>query len=467
MRIFRELEESGQAEFVALYGRRRVGKTFLIDQLYEGQFAFRMVGVIDGTLQDQFIAFQDAMDDFGYPLDATPKDWMGAFVALKKALKSVVEKGGKCVIFIDELPALDAENSGVAKAIGYFWNNWAKLHSNILLIVCGSATSWMIRHIIDDHGGLHDRITKEIHIHPFTLNEEEEYLAANGFRWNRLMILQSYMIFGGVPYYLSLLNPQQSLVQNIDQLFFSNDGKMRREYKRLFSTLYKTPKTYFEIVRLLNDNSAGLTRQEIADKLNVSNNGHLGDKLEELVWCDLVRKLPVREKKIKKTEFIYQLRDFFSAFFLTFLDRAEFEKDYWSHHINTPEVNGWFGLCYERIAMEHIEQIKHKLKIDGISVKSYAWRSKTSSPGAQIDLILERADQIVNLCEVKYSASTYELDKDEFEKIQNRAEVFSKETKLRHAVWITLLTTFGLKDGKYSSVAQNVLTMDDLFCQLQ
>lgn len=461
--LLNQLEKSNKAEFVAIYGRRRVGKTFLIDQLYRDKLAFRMVGVIDGSLKNQISAFKDAMDDFGYQLDNKPTDWMDAFILLKKALSKHVENAERCIIFIDELPALDAENSDVAKAIGYFWNNWAKLHDNITLIICGSATSWMIKNVIDDHGGLHDRITQEIHIHPFRLKEVENYLITNNFQWNRLMILQSYMIFGGVPYYLSMLRPNESLVQNIDRLFFGTDGEMRREYGRLLSTLYKSPKIYANIINILCENKKGLTRQEIANKLKINNNGHLGDKLDELVCCDLVRKLPVREKKIKKNESIFQLSDFFCIFYLTFINRANVEFNYWSHHINTPEINAWLGLSFERVAMDHVEQIKQKLGISGISTLTYSWQSKDSTPGAQIDLVIERADMIVNLCEVKYSMSAFEIDKDEYEKLLDRAQTFTKNTNLRHAAWITMICTFGLKNNCYSSVAQNIITMDDLF----
>lgn len=457
------LVESPKAEFVALYGRRRVGKTFLINHVFGGQFAFKMTGVIDGTLADQFTSFLDAMEYHGYTVSEKPKNWMEAFILLKKALCPRVESGERCIIFIDELPAMDCKNSGIAKAIGYFWNQWASLHSNIILIICGSATSWMISNIIDSKGGLHDRITLEMPIHPFCLNEVEEYLAENSFVWGRSMILQAYMIFGGIPYYLSLLDRRESLVQNVDRLFFGQDQKLRREYKRLFSTLYKNPEGYMSLVRALASSRQGMTRQEIATALKCANNGHLGDKLEDLVYCDLVRKIPVREKIIKKKDAIYQLVDFFSLFYLTFADRALLELDYWQHHVNTPELNTWLGLAYERVCMAHIAQIKSALGIDGISTMHYAWRSKSSNPGAQIDIVIERADMIVNLCEVKYSSLPYEMKNTEYEKIRNRMSAFQAETGMRHTPWLVMITTEGVKHNAYSSIIQGEITQDDLF----
>ena len=450
-------------EFIALYGRRRVGKTFLINQMFRNQFAFKMTGVIEGTLKDQFTAFVDAMNDYGFDVPEQPKDWMQAFIMLKNALKKKVNNGEQCIVFIDELPAMDAEGSNVAGAVGYFWNNWASQYDNFVFIICGSATSWMITNVIDSKGGLHDRITVEMPIHPFTLKETEQYLEYQHFLWNRQMVLQAYMIFGGIPYYLSLLDKEESLVQNVDRLFFSQDIQMRREFRRLFNTLYKNPDKYIDIIKALNKSRKGLTREEIASELKCSNNGHLGKQLEDLVCCDLIRKNIVREKEIKRKDAIYQLCDFFSLFYLTFIERAEVEQQYWSHHINTPEVNSWMGLTYERICMAHIQQIKHSLHLDTISTLSYSWRSKTSTPAAQIDIIIERADKIVNICEVKYCQGEYNLDKDEYERINKRKNAFIQETGLRHTPWLTMITTEGVARGKYSEMIQTQVTLDDLF----
>ena len=454
---------SPRAEFIALYGRRRVGKTFLINQMFRNQFSFKMTGVIEGSLKDQFTAFADAMCDYGYDMPEQPSDWMKAFIMLKNALKQKVNSGERCVIFIDELPAMDAENSNVAGAVGYFWNSWASQYDNIVFIICGSATSWMITNVIDSKGGLHDRITVEMPIHPFTLKETEQYLEDKQFVWNRQMILQAYMVFGGIPYYLSLLDREESLVQNIDRLFFSQDMQMRREFRRLFNTLYKNPDRYIDIIKALGKSRSGLTREEIAEALKSANNGHLGRQLEDLVCCDLIRKNIVREKKIKRKDAIYQLCDFFSLFYLTFIDKAEVEQQYWAHHINTPEVNSWMELTYERICMAHIGQIKHALRIDAISTLTYSWRSKTTTPAAQIDIIIERADKIVNICEVKYSQDEYHLDKEEYDKSCKRTNTFLQETGLRHAPWLTLITTEGIASGRYTEMIQSQVKLDDLF----
>lgn len=463
IRLLKEYTSSERPEFVAIYGRRRVGKTFLVNQLFGRKLSFSMTGVLDGTKDEQMEAFVDAMQEYSGELVEKPKTWMEAFRVLKAFLKKKAELKQRCIVFLDELPSMDTQRSGFVRALGYFWNSWASLQDNLTLIVCSSATSWMIRHIVDDKGGLHDRITHEIHLRPFTLQETELYLKSHGFKWERLSVMQSYMALGGVPYYLGLLNKQESFAMNIDRLFFSEDEELRREYKRLYSTLFKSPDSYTAIVTALYKVSSGLTRNELRKALGKDSSGSLSKKLEDLVNCDIIRKYVVRNKNVKKSSAIYQLMDFYSIFYLTFVARAEAETNYWSHHIGTSEVNAWLGLSFERLCMAHASQIKQALRLDRIATKVYSWRSKSGKPKAQIDMILERADGIINIFEMKYSDTEYLLDKEEKEKLRTRIARFRKETEVKEALWPTLVTTYGLKKGIHSDIFVATLTMDDLF----
>lgn len=454
---------SDRPEFIAVYGRRRVGKTYLINHAFTNRFAFAMTGVLDGTKRDQMMAFADAMEMFGNELPKTPDNWMKAFGILRKFLQPKVESGEPCIVFLDEIPCLDTHNSGFAKALGYFWNSWASLHDNIKLVVCGSATAWMIKNIIDSKGGLHNRITHEMRIKPFTLLESEQYLVSEGFVWNRLSILQAYMAFGGVAYYLSLLQPEESLSQNIDRLLFSPDGELRREYSRLYKTLFSTPEPYMKIVGLLGDHHEGLTRGELADALGNDAGGTLSEQLANLCECGILRKFKIREKgTVKSNGGIYQLVDFFSLFYQRFVANND-EKNWWSKHNNTPEVNTWLGLAYERICLTHVDQILHALHLDTISTRQYSWRSKHSQPAAQIDLIIERADDMINLCEVKYSKEEYRIDQEEDKKIRHRLSSFQNETETRSGIFVTMITTFGLAKSKYDDAVALQLDMNGLF----
>lgn len=453
---------SGKAEFIAVYGRRRVGKTFLIRQHFRNQFAFDMTGIMEGTKSEQMTAFHTALKTYGYT-GKKNTNWIDAFFALRQVLESRIEEGKRCVIFIDELPCLDTPKAGFVNALGHFWNNWANWQSEIMLIVCGSATSWMVRNVIDNHGGLHDRITHEIHLHPFTLTETEEFFKLNGFSWNRLSIMQTYMAIGGIPYYMSLFEKTDSPATGLDRLFFSGNAELKKEYRRLFSSLFKNPHPYLEIITLLSKHPKGMTREEISTELKTSNNGKLGEMLTDLIYCDFLQKNNVREKRIKSNSAIYQLIDFYTIFYNTFANKNIMEEHFWTRNINTPEINIWYGLAFERVCKAHIEKIKTALGIASVSTEYYSWRSNLIEKGAQIDIIIDRADNTINLCEVKYSENLYSLDKEEYMKIQNRISVFKEATNTRSNIIPTMITTFGMKEGTYSDQIIAKINMEDLF----
>lgn len=453
--------KSGKAEFIAIYGRRRVGKTYLVNTFFDNDFIFSTTGIIGGKKAEELESFYTSLKDFGYEKKA-PKSWMEAFNALKELLSEKIVSGKRSVIFIDELPCLATPKSGLVKALDYFWNSWASKQNEIMLIVCGSATSWIVRNIINDKGGLHNRITHDMHLFPFKLKETKEYLNKNRFKWSSITILQCYMIFGGIPYYLSLLDRDKSLAENIDELFFGTAAPLKTEYRRLYKSLFSNPDRYMSIVKELAKNKKGLTRKELAEKLRIVNNGHFSDVLEDLVNCDFIRQYNILGKSVKSNGGLYQLVDFYSLFYSNFLTKKITDMHYWSHTLNTPAQNSWFGLAYERVAMAHIPEILASLGIDKILTEYYSWRSTESSKGAQIDLIIDRADNMINLCEIKYSKGEYAIQQDEYDKINNRVTVFQNETKTKKGIFVTIITVNGIKDNSYSDIANSVITLNDL-----
>ena len=454
--------ESGRPEFIAVYGRRRIGKTFLIDEFFHYQYSFSVSGVLDGSPTEQITAFTQALRKIGYQGDM-PQSWMNAFFILSELLETRLSENQRCTIFIDELPCFDTPRSGFIQAFSHFWNTWGQKHPQVLLIVCGSATTWMIKNIIDSHGGLHNRITHEIHLRPFTLNETESMLQSMQIHWDRLSILQIYMIMGGIPYYLSLLQKGESIVQAIDRLYFSANANLQSEYKRLFASLFREPEPYLEIMRILSTSRKGITREEMIKALGKKDNGHLSEYLQNLIKCDFIRYYFVKTKKIRKTNGLYQLTDFFTIFHNTFLTRPINDEHYWSHNLQTPLMNTWLGLAFERVCMAHIPQIKRCLGIDRIGTEYYSWRSKTSENGSQIDLLIERADRIINLCEIKYSTTPYSIDKSEEMKLRIRQSDFAEETGTKYAIFPTMITNYGIRKNAYSGYIQAEVTLDDLF----
>lgn len=322
----------------------------------------------------------------------------------------------------------------------------------------------MVRNILDNRGGLHNRVTHEIHLHQFSLHQVEQYLQANGMDWDRMTIAQTYMVMGGIPYYLSLLNPSLSLAANIDDLFFNANGELRREYTRLFRSLFRNAEPYMQIIELLYSNQRGLTRSEIAEGLKIGTSGTLTQLLDDLMYCDFIRYYSVKSRRIKTSDGLYVLTDFFTSFYLQFCTRPSTDAHYWTNQLQSPRTNSWYGLAYERVCMAHIPQIKRALRIDAIHTEYYSWRSKEDTvPRAQIDLLIERVDRMINLCEVKYSSEYYVLTQKEKENILRRITSFKAETDCKKGIIPTLITTYGLNKGKHSDVIKASLCLDDLF----
>lgn len=456
------LASSAKAEFVAVYGRRRVGKTYLITEHFRDKLAFYASGVLNAKTIRQKEAFCAALDKIG--ANGSENDsWIRLFACLQEALQPRVDNGELTIIFLDEIPCFDTQRSDFVPALDHFWNTWAVRYPNVKFIVCGSATSWIVKNIVDSHGGLHDRLTYEIHLRPFTLAETEQYLIANNVRWTRLMIVQAYMAFGGIPYYLSLIQPGESLMQALDRLYSKPTGILRREYERLFASLFKQPDSYVNVVSVLAKHKDGLTREEIASRLHIQSGGTLTRVLNDLKNCDFIRSYRVYSRRVKQNSNLYALTDMFTIFHLHFHALVGEEEQFFLKNSRTSYLLTWQGLAFERVAMQHINQIKQCLGISGISVDYYQWRSVASLPAAQIDLILDRADDMVNLCEMKFAPVPYLIKKSEYEKLQQRLSAFQTETQVRKGIQLTFVTPFGLQPNEYAHEVVRQVMLDDLF----
>ena len=452
--------ESGRSEFIALYGRRRVGKTFLIRSFFKDKFDFYATGVIDGARETEMEAFHNALVRYGYKGERA-KTWIQAFTQLADLLeRKNRNRTRRLVVFLDELPCFDTPRSGFLPALDLFWNSRASWMDNIYFVVCGSATSWMMRNIVNNKAGLHKRTTHTMHLRPFTLGQTEEYLKSRKFRWPRIAILQAYMVLGGVPYYLSLLDPKMNVPDNIDALFFSAEPELENEYQRLFNSLFKNAEGYMEIIRLLSSHRDGYTRAEIAHELKISDNGHLCEMMDDLEHCDFVRKY--NNGTLQKGG-IYQLIDFFSLFHYKFGTNRVTDEHFWRNALGTPEQNNWYGLTFERVCLWHVRQIVRGLRLDAIRHDYYAWRSQNSKPAVQIDLVIDRADGMVTICEMKYSKDDYTLTEGEYKKIISRMETFQRETGYKGGVQASIVTTFSLQENMYSEISPIPITMNELF----
>ena len=454
--------ESSRPEFVAVYGRRRVGKTFLVREFFKGRFAFYASGVAGEKTRGQLRSFNESLRERGCPKRAVPNDWFEAFARLRALLEdegALREQGsGKLVVFLDELPWMDTPRSDFRAALDRFWNMWASARPDVLLIVCGSATSWMISNLIDDHGGFYNRITRQIALEPFTLAECEEFFASAHAGLTRRQVIECYMVLGGIPFYLNLVDRKYSLAQNIDQLCFSRTGQLRFEFDRLFQSLFRHSGRHVAIVRALAQRSGGLLRADLAKMEGIGDGQPLTTALRELEQCGFVRRY--RDFTRAKSGFIYQLVDPFTLFHLRFLESEKLES--WVSYQGTPSHAAWRGHAFELVCLLHTRQIKRALGIWGIETHEAAWRAKTT-PGGQIDLLIDRRDDVINVCEMKYAPAEFAISADYAKALSAKLEAFEREVKPRKALHLTMVTTEGVARNAHSDIVQREVVADDLF----
>lgn len=455
---------SARPEFVAVYGRRRVGKTFLVKEYFHAQFDFYMTGAYNATRPQLLEYFHGQLEEYSGMTWRRPRSWLEAFRQLKIYLTDLAKRKRKIVVFIDELPWFDTPRSGFLVALELFWNGWADSQTGLKFVVCGSATTWMTSRLITGKGGLHNRVTRRIYLPPFSLGETEQLLTRMGAHWTRRQIIEGYMSLGGTPFYWGKIDPSQSLTQNIDRLFFQPEGELREEYDILYRSLFSNSTLHQRIVELLAHNARGMTRSAICQRLGLTDSGHLTAALQNLVSCDFLR--PYRLFDNTRGETMYQLCDMFTLFYLRYVKANRYQgAGYWNTRIDSPEWRAWSGYAFEQVCMHHIDQIKAALGITSIPTAISAWavRADEQSPGAQIDLVIDRRDDVVNLCEIKYYRGEYDLTAEYLASMQARLETFRRRTGTRKALHLTMINLWGLKDNALAARVPNALSADDLF----
>ncbi|MBQ0071610.1 MAG: AAA family ATPase [Spirochaetales bacterium] len=451
------------AQLVVVQGRRRIGKTFLITQYFDNTFDFRLTGSYCQPKHVQLRNFSDEMCRRTGNAIAVPKDWTEAFFVLRQYLEELPQDR-KQVVFFDEMPWMDTAKSGFLPAFEYFWNDYGSTKDNLVFIVCGSASSWLSDHIAHNKGGLFNRVTCSLMLDPFTLRECEEFLEKRGFLWSRYVITVCYMILGGIPYYLNFLRNTMTLEENIDALFFHHAGKLRGEFLELFRTLFTNTNLHAKIVEVLSTKRSGMTMGEIAEKAKIPHNGDLKHCLENLMDSGFVR--CYRFFGNKKKNLTYQLCDPFTLFYFHFLKNQEGRDEaFWRNSQGNAAIRTWKGLAFENVCMDHLEAIKKTLRVDHLPTECSVWHTAKDEEhdGAQIDMLLDRQDHIINLFELKFSEEEYAIDAKYEKSLRNKLSVFRYATGTKKALHLTMVTTYGLLRNKYSEICQEQITLDDLF----
>lgn len=470
-----ELYESQSAELVALYGRRRVGKTFLIDEVFKDRITFRHSGLSPveeeqsesffgkSRMKSQLRHFLRSLQEVGMEEKKTPDSWQEAFYLLEDYLANVCGSDRRILIFIDEIQWLDTPKSGFMTGFEAFWNGWACHRSNVMVIVCGSSSSWVLDKLINNHGGLYDRVTCSIHLLPFSLKECEEFFQAGNFVISRYDIVQAYMMLGGIPYYLRYFSREKSLAQNVEAVFFAENAPLKYEFDRLFHSLFVNPEIMKKIILVLNSKSGGYTRQELVELTGANDSGEFTNQLKALISGGfIIRYTSFGQGKRKD---LYKLFDPFCIFYLKFVKDNLNKKIRWTALESTNSVVIWRGLAFENVCFNHIAQIKNSMQIGGVSTEESLWskRGEEDSPGTQIDLIIKRKDNVINMCEIKFLSNLFSVNKEYHLVLENRREILSSMIPKKAVVHNTLITTYGLKKNEYAGDFINVVLLDDLF----
>ena len=462
IRTLDEVMSRNEGQLVAVYGRRRVGKTYLIRQYFKDKFTFHHTGESGVGIKDQLLGFRDSLRDHGHQCPL-PKTWREAF----RELRSLIEasKDDKKVVFIDEMPWMDTPRSKFLPALEHFWNSWGSSRRDLVMIVCGSASTWIIKNVLRNRGGLHNRITDQIHLMPFTLRECEELAADKGLAMSRQEICSLYMVFGGVAYYWGFLRKGESVAQSVDRLLFSANGKLRGEFDSMVASLFKNDIGHRKVFSALATKGIGMSREELLRKSSLPDGRVFCQILDSLEKCGFVRRYTAYGKK--RRDALYQLMDPFSLFHMRFIEpEANPDANEWAVGISSKAKSTWEGLAFERVCLMHISEIKRALQIGGVKTGVCSWRhvaDETYGKGAQIDLLIDRADNVVNICEMKYSSGKYTLSKSDCESIDNKIDAFKAVSGTSKSIHLTIITANGLAENAYSRKAQSVLVLNDLF----
>jgi len=457
---------TNEPELIAIYGRRRVGKTYLIRTFCNDSMVFEMTGIHEATMKTQLENFSQALQlatQSVLPL-TIPTTWLQAFMMLNTYLRSVPSDRA-AVIFFDEFPWIDTHKSGFLQAFDHWWNASASKNSHLKVIICGSAASWMINKIINNRGGLHNRVTQTIRLLPFTLGETQAYLRNKGVVLDLYSQLQLYMAMGGIPYYLRNVNPGESTTQIIERLCFAKDGPLKNEFNNLYKSLFAHSENHERVIRVLADKAKGLTRNEIIDECGFTSGGTTTRILGELEESGFITPYVPFQKRAN--EGLYKLSDEYSLFYLKFIEHAKDTEDgSWIRQYGTRAYMIWTGFAFESVCQKHVSQIRRKLEIGGVLTNTATWRHAPGkgAQGAQIDLLLDRQDHCINICEIKFSGSEFMIDKKYAMDLDNKVNVFRTETRTKKTLFLTMITTYGVrKNEHYLGRIQAEVLMEDLF----
>jgi hypothetical protein len=402
LRMLNDAYRSGKDELVVLYGRRRIGKSSLVKRFAEKKKAYYEFEALEGeTTPGQINHFlQQLKKQIDDPILDSVRfaNWEQVFTYLTEKVinrKSKVKK----ILFLDELPWMAAGRIRLVSLLKYYWDNhWKSKH--VMLILCGSVASFMVKKVLHSNA-LYGRTTIEILLKGFSPEEAARLLSK---KRSREETLNYQLVFGGVPKYLEQINTSQSFNKNMNTLCFSPHGIMLKEVERIFYSQFREPRTYLKIINLLKNGIFSLS--EISSKTKIPSGGGLKQYLKNLERAEMIRSyIPFDRSgnsKFKK----YTLADEFLVFFFKYMgpnlrvikessSRRLFET------LTQNSFDSWLGFAFERFCLKHAGLLALVMDFaDDILLASPYF--KKNDERFQIDLLYQRADRVITVCEIKH-----------------------------------------------------------------
>jgi uncharacterized protein len=462
---FERAIESNSSEFIAITGRRRIGKTYLVNEYFKNEICFYLTGIQNESTIVQLEAFTNELKKRTKRKVAVPDNWLEAMHLLRNYVETIKSKKKK-VIFFDELPWMDTQRSNFLQIFAHFWNSWAGWTKDIILIIAGSSTSWMVNKVYGDRGGLHNRVTKRIWLEPFKLSETETFLRHKKINLSRYDTTLLYMALGGIPFYLNEINKGESAAQSIQRLFFTDGGILKTEFNNLYHSIFNKADSHIKVVKTLAKHNYGLGRTELLKKAKLANSGGSTKILEELTAVGYIEYMIPLGNRANSGKYI--LSDFYSKFYLSFVADGKIAN--WITASNSNAYKVWCGFAFESLCHYHKEEVAQALGLSGVytSTSYLSIKDDKNKITAQIDLLIQRADNAINLCEIKFSNSEYKLTSNEYEKIRKKMFYLKEKVEKRKSVFPTMITTFGCaKNQYYLGVINNQVVLDDIFEQIK
>ncbi len=458
-----QCEKSKKSELVCVYGRRRAGKTYLVEQTFGDYFAFRAIGLEKGSIKDQLKAFNQRLQECGDEVRKVPQNWFEAFSRLDKILSRddiILSPHGKKIVFFDEFPWFATQRSDFLLAFEDFWNRRGTQSGDLVFIICGSATSWIIKNVLEDSGSMYKRVTAQIFIKPFSLAETKLYFDDNEFDWSKEQIMEFQMVFGGLPFFMSLMNENESFRQNIDRLLFRPNALLQDETDKLLeSTLKKSP-VYGQILGELSSHLYGMKKSECQEKLNIPV-GTFTRAVEDLIKC---RYIVEYTRNYEKSNPLYiQLVDPYLLFHFHFLSNRKRITSYEDLSSNIGLYSNWRGHAFEILCFHHLDQIKKSLGISGVKTECFSWTNSEDKEKIQIDMVIERDDKITNICEMKCTDQPFVMSKEDDLSLLRKRDIFKEKTRTKNSIRIVLVSAAGLSGVAHTEHISDVITLGDLF----